>query len=157
MGILDVYDGVEMRPRANQPHATIRHILSAQLGLAVTNKRWLINTEEPVELDRNSKTPDVVIFDGKNKQKLTPVLIIEITEQKMVKNVIQECIDEYKAKFPWAEIFVLNYSTKEWHSIHENEYDQDYSKLFNVKLDSLINWEYVQKVKKYYEGLMAME
>lgn len=157
MGILDVYDGVGMSPRANQPHQIIMHMLDVGLESIITSDRWMVNTEEPIELNRNSKTPDVVVFDMKNKKKLTPVLIIEITEQRMVKNVIQDCIDEYKANFPRAEIFVLNYSTKEWHSIHENEYDQDYSKLFNVKLDSLINWKYVQKVKKYYEGLMAME
>lgn len=156
MGILDVYDGVEMRPRAKQPHATIMYTLASQLGLVATNKRWLINTEEPIKKNRNSKTPDVVVFDI-SKKKLTPVLIIEITEQRMVKNVIQECIDEYKAEFPRAEIFVLNYSTKEWHSIHENEYDQDYSKLFNVKLDDFIDWKYVQMITKIYESTIDEE
>lgn len=144
MSLLDLCDGVGMSPKPYEIHSKIAAYITTwfvkKLEIQGKDDYWC-TPENPVTKDRNGKTPDVSIVDDDS----TPCVIIEITNQKKVKQIIQKCKEEYLPLFPNAEIFVLNYTKTEWTSIHDNEFESYYCKFINGCIDDAIPWKKLKK------------
>ncbi|MCQ2193879.1 MAG: hypothetical protein MJZ28_02910 [Paludibacteraceae bacterium] len=146
MSLLDLCDGVGMSREAYEIHSKLAAYITTwfvkKLEAQGKDENFWCTPENPATKDKNGKTPDISIVDSNS----IPYVIIEITNQKMAKQMIQKCKEEYLPLFPNAELFVLNYTKTEWTSIHNNDLESDYCKFINGSIDDAIPWEKLKKV-----------
>lgn len=129
MGLLDDYSGIGMTPRPRAKHQDI--ILNICYGLK--DDGYFCRPEFCVDASNlNSPAPDIVIYDDDERY---PVIIIEVTNTKEVKQITAKVIELLQAYKQIKEAFVYDYEKQQWLSFGGNTSLEDPSYSYVIKED----------------------